>query len=195
MLSAKRVKVPQEDILSHFAILNSTRVTFLHAIHDSMARSSWAQQAVEEFFQHRQIPQQAGCDEKAKGVTGARSVRSVDAPGTFSYTVICSDCSAGQDVIVSFREPEALLKVDTMTLAKNIHGPLVPQVTDVGVIKDANPLLRIYIMQYLPGVPCLNIIRGDVHVDAIEQNRHCAFMKSLARYKLSQVLPSSHLTG
>ncbi|KAF2092864.1 hypothetical protein NA57DRAFT_82011 [Rhizodiscina lignyota] len=147
-----------------------------------MGTKSWAQQAVEEFFQHRNSPSQADCDQRAQSITGASLVRPVDAPGAFSYTVICTSCRGGRNFIVSFREPEAHLDVAMVELAKNIHGNLVPETTDVGAVKDADPPLGIYVMQYLPGIPCLNGISGSVDMDVNEETRHCSFIKSLARY-------------
>lgn len=148
-----------------------------------MSVNSWAQQAVVQFFQHRNSPSQADCDQKARSITGASLIRPVDAPGTFSYTVICSSCPGERNVIVSFREPEARLDVAIVELARNIHGNLVPEMTDVGVMEDADPPLRIYIMQYLPGISCLDCLGGSVDMDANQENRHCSFIKSLARYQ------------
>lgn len=58
-----------------------------------MEERSWAQQNVDRFFETRQFPTQLYCDDHARRITGASTVREVDIPGSLSYTVLCTDIS------------------------------------------------------------------------------------------------------
>lgn len=112
-------------------------------------------EAIDEFFTQRQEPSQQECDQKVYALLQAKSVRPVEMQGSLSYTVI-----ATTETIISFRVPEAKLGNETESLAKYIHGDLVPQATYHGRLgddkKDEKSLL-IYSMPYLQGKAYLEV--------------------------------------
>ncbi|GKT80885.1 Mus38-like protein [Colletotrichum tofieldiae] len=106
----------------------------------------------------------------------------VDSPGSTSYTVICSGRpESQQDLIVSFREPGAMLDEEMVQLAKEIHGDLVPESTYHGNVDGADPPLSIYSMPYLRGASCIEVLAVQVNMDYEEEAKHGVFVKHLAR--------------
>ncbi|KAL1852494.1 hypothetical protein VTK73DRAFT_9189 [Phialemonium thermophilum] len=146
-----------------------------------MAEISWAQQAVDRFFEGRKHPCKARCDIMARSVAGASDVRDVDTPGSMSYTVVCTGCAGGKDLVVSFREPEAHLDPDLGRLARTIHGDLVPEASRHGEVEGSRPPLGIYTMPYLQGISCLDALGCQVEMDASTEERHACFSRHLAR--------------
>lgn len=147
-----------------------------------MAQSSWAQEVVDRFFSGRKSPSRMQCDEIAHRVSGASTVCPVDSPGSMSYTVICNGCPGPQqNLIVSFREPEAIFDEEMVKLAKEIHGTLVPESTCHGNVEGADPPLLIHSMPYLRGSSCINVLAFQVEMDPDEQTKHEVFVKHLAR--------------
>lgn len=147
-----------------------------------MVEISWAQQAVDNFFKGRKHPARFQCDQIARSISGASNVRNVDTPGSMSYTVVCTDRPAGkQDLVVSFREPEAHLDQGMGKLAQAVHGDLVPEISHYGVVDGACPPLTIYTMPYLRGISCLDALICQVEMDAVEEVRHTCFVRHLAR--------------
>ncbi|GLA65750.1 hypothetical protein AtubIFM54640_007943 [Aspergillus tubingensis] len=91
----------------------------------------------ERFFETRQFPTRLYCDDHARRITGASTVREVDIPGSLSYTVLCTDSSDERpDLIVSFRQPESALGQTVIELARFIHGDLVPEATFHGKLPE-----------------------------------------------------------
>lgn len=122
------------------------------------------------------------CDEIARSVSGASTVRPVDSPGSMSYTVICNRCPGSQrDLTVSFREPGAMLDDEMVKLAKEVHGELVPQSTYHGTVDGADPPLSIYSMPYLRGSSCIETLAFHMTMDQDEEAKHRVFVKHLAR--------------
>ncbi|KAG4253273.1 hypothetical protein FPRO03_07233 [Fusarium proliferatum] len=148
-----------------------------------MAQSSWAQQAKDRFFSGRKSPSQIQCDEIAQSVSGASTVSLVDSPSSMSYTVICSSrLEQQQDLIVSFREPGAMLDEKMVKLAKENHGDLVPESTCHGNVEGADPPLSIYSTPYLRGSSCIEVLAFQVEMDPEEEAKHRVFVQHLARY-------------
>ncbi|KAJ0163689.1 hypothetical protein CTA2_2578 [Colletotrichum tanaceti] len=146
-----------------------------------MSPSSWAQQATDRFFNGRKSPSQIQCDKIAQSASGASTVSPVDSPGSMSYTVICSGRpEPQQDLIISFREPWAMLGEETVLLAKEIHGDLVPESTYHGSVEGADPPLSIYSMPYLRGASCIEVLAVQVKMDSEEEAKHAVFVKHLA---------------
>jgi hypothetical protein len=99
-----------------------------------------------------------------------------------SYTVICTGRHAGkQDLVVSFREPEAHLDQCMGKLARAVHGDLVPEVSYYGEVDGADPPLTIYTMPYLPGISCLDALACQVEMDGVTEAKHICFVRHLAR--------------
>ncbi|WXC61528.1 hypothetical protein SNK03_007403 [Fusarium graminearum] len=148
-----------------------------------MTDSSWAQRATDRFFGDRKSPSQKQCDEIAQSISGASTVSPVESPGSMSYTVICSGCPGPQqDLVLSFREQGAMLDVDIVKLAKEIHGNLVPESTFHGNMEGADPPLFIYSMPYLRGSSYTGVQPFWVEMDSNEESTQRAFVKGLARY-------------
>ncbi|KAB5558335.1 hypothetical protein GE09DRAFT_109119 [Coniochaeta sp. 2T2.1] len=147
-----------------------------------MTQSSWAQEATECFFSGRKSPSRMQCDEIAQCLSGASTVGPVDSPGSMSYTVVCSGCPGPQDLVVSFRQPCAVLDEGMVKLAKEIHGDLVPESTCHGKLEGADPPLFIYSMPYLRGSSCIEVLASRVEMDPGEEAKHEVFIKHLARY-------------
>lgn len=147
-----------------------------------MAGTPWAQQAVRHFFERRKHPTQFQCDQIARAVSGAADIQNVDTPGSMSYTVVCTGCHASkQDLIVSFREPEAHLDQGKVKLAQAVHGCLVPKISHHGMVDGAEPPLTIYTMPLLPGISCLDALTCQVEMDGVAEARHVCFVQHLAR--------------
>lgn len=147
-----------------------------------MTQSSWAQQATDRFFSDRKSPSQIQCDEIAQSVSGALTVSPVESPGSMSYTVICSGCpEPQQDLVVSFREPGAILDQKMVKLAKEIHGNVVPESTCLGNVEGADPPLSIYSMPYLRGSSYIEVLAFQVEMDPGEEAKHRAFVQHLAQ--------------
>lgn len=148
-----------------------------------MATTLWAQQAVDGFFGRRKHPTQFECNRIAQYVSGASDVHNVDTPGSMSYTVVFTGCRAGDgnDLVVSFREPEAYLDKAMEEMAQAIHGSLVPTASRYGEMDGADPPLAIYTMPYLKGISCLDALACQVEMDEATEARHAHFVRHLAR--------------
>lgn len=149
-----------------------------------MDETSWARQAVDRFFERRKCRTQTQCNQIARSISGFSNVYNVDTPGSMSYTVICQDgeAAAKQAIVVSFREPEAHLDQSMGELARAIHGPLVPKVSQQGMVDGADPPLAIYTMTYLPGISCLDALACQVDMDDVTEARHVCFVRHLSRF-------------
>ncbi|KAF2966703.1 hypothetical protein GQX73_g6875 [Xylaria multiplex] len=148
-----------------------------------MGDSSWAQQATARFFNGRKSPSQKQCDEIAQTISGASTVSLVDSPGSMSYTVVCSGTTGSRkDLIVSFREPGAVLDDEIIKLAKEVHGDLVPEPTYHGNMEGADPPLFIYSMPCLQGSSYIKVMPFQTEMDSDERDKHTVFTKHLARY-------------
>ncbi|KAK7429722.1 hypothetical protein QQZ08_003748 [Neonectria magnoliae] len=100
-----------------------------------------------------------------------------------SYTVVCNRRPRPQqDLIVSFREPGALLDEKMVKLAKKIHGDLVPEVAYHGNVEGADPPLSIYSMPYLRGSSYIEVLAFQAEMEPDEEAKHGVFVKHLARY-------------
>ena len=140
-----------------------------------MAAKSWTEQAIDNFFEARKSPARRQCDQLALSITGASAVRSVDVPGSLSYTVTCTGIKANNPIkeqkneeaslVVSFREIESGLDEGMVELARIIHGSLVPQATYHGIMNGSDPPLRIYTMPLLPGIACSEALSHQVDLN------------------------------
>ncbi len=74
------------------------------------------------------------CDAVARQKYGGQ-IRPVDIQGSSSYTVIAGPSG---DKIVQFREQTALLDMNMLALAKDIHGHVVPSCSELGWVGDPN---------------------------------------------------------
>ncbi|KAI0408045.1 hypothetical protein F4802DRAFT_550302 [Xylaria palmicola] len=144
---------------------------------------TWAQQQITRFFGGRKLPSRMQCDEIAQSVSGASTISPVESPGSTSYTVVCQGRpKLQQDLVVSFREPGAVLDEEIVKLAREIHGDLVPESTCHGSVEGADPPLFIYSMLYLRGLSYIEVLAFEVEMDPDEEAKHKVFIKDLARY-------------
>ena len=146
----------------------------------AMAPEDWRQDIISRFFAKPKSLTQEECDGLAKAITGAADIRRVSLPGSFSYTVICVK-ESGKEA-VSFREQGNKLDEQTVSLAKHIHGNLVPTFTYHGLVEGADRPLFIYVMPYLPGVSCFEGLECEVELNSESEARHIQFIHHLARY-------------
>lgn len=156
-----------------------------------MAEKSWTEQAIDEFFAARRSPTRSQCDQLALSISGASAVRPVDVPGSLSYTVICTRTQEQQReeaIVVSLRHSESGLDKGIVELAQEIHGCLVPQTTNHGIMSGSDPPLGIYTMPLLPGVACLEALSYQAEMDPDEEAKHICFMTHLARYNKPVVI-------
>ncbi|GLB11037.1 hypothetical protein AtubIFM57258_007452 [Aspergillus tubingensis] len=160
-----------------------------------MEERSWAQQIVDRFFEIHQFPTQLDCDDHARRITGASTVREVDIPGSLSYTVLCTDSSDERpDLIVSFRQRESALDQTVIELAGLIHGDLVPEATFHGNMPDSDPPLLVYAMACLSGSPCLQLFSTETELKPREEARYMCYVKHLASQEDVQVLTHNDLS-
>lgn len=148
-----------------------------------MADNSWAQLAINQFFEARKSPSQAEFDQTARSISNASVVHPVDIPGSLSYTVVGTGRSSeGSDLVISFREERSTLDDAIIELARSIHGcQLVPEVTYHGQMTAADPPLHIYTMSYLRGIPPLAALGSKAELSPRDVARHICHIKSLAR--------------
>lgn len=73
-----------------------------------------------------------------------------------------------------------MLDGETVKLAKEIHGDLVPQSSCHGVVEAADPPLFIYSMPYLLGAACIEVLPCQVDMDPEEVVSHGVFVRHLA---------------
>ncbi|KAK7909101.1 hypothetical protein PG985_014979 [Apiospora marii] len=145
-----------------------------------MGAQEWMKESIDEFFTRRQEPSQHECDQKAHALLQAKAVKPVEMQGSLSYTVI-----ATTETIISFRVPESKLGNETESLAKYIHGDLVPQSAYHGKLgdeKNDGKNLLIYTMPYLPGKAYLEIHPFGPQLSDTALGKHVNFARHLARY-------------
>ncbi|KAK8091693.1 hypothetical protein PG997_002054 [Apiospora hydei] len=144
-----------------------------------MGAQDWMKQAIDEFFDRSQEPSQQECDQKAYALLQAKAVRPVEMQGSLSYTVV-----ATTETIISFRVPEGKLSNEHESLAKYIHGDLVPQSVYHGKLgdeKDDKKNLLIYTMPYLQGKSYLEVATFGPGLSDTVLEKHVNYIRHLAR--------------
>lgn len=110
---------------------------------------------ISKFFQTYTSATREQCDQYAASVAG-EPVTPEPIQGMWSYTVTAGPRWS----IVQFRAPSSLLDMELLLLARDTHGPIVPECVYQGAIGHPMPL-PVYLMEKLPGVPyCLEKLRG-----------------------------------
>lgn len=117
-------------------------------------------QEIAHFFGKTSATRSA-CDISAKELAGGNVVP-VAVQGVCSYTVYAGP---KQDLVVQFRLRSLRLKLETMTLAREIYGQFAPQISFKGQIGedadvDGKEPLYIYTMTRVQGVSHLDFILG-----------------------------------
>lgn len=73
-----------------------------------------------------------------------------------------------------------MLDQDIVTLAKSIHGGLVPEAIYHGTISSANPHLH-NTMPCLPGISYLEALGDDAELNSDDKAIHICYVQHLAR--------------
>ncbi|KAL8354334.1 hypothetical protein RB601_003951 [Gaeumannomyces tritici] len=137
------------------------------------------------FFSQTSVSREE-CDQVAKDLVGHSQVVPVPIQGVCSYTVYVGE---QLEFVVQFRLKSLQLKLETVTLARQIYGELVPEVsfrTQLG--EDAatagqEPLL-VYVMTRILGPSRLDFIIADKFPDNSPENkaRRRNLVKDVARF-------------
>ncbi|KAK8917397.1 hypothetical protein H634G_09028 [Metarhizium anisopliae BRIP 53293] len=115
--------------------------------------------AINDFFKSHLTVTRKQCDVLAASIVG-EPVEPVPIQGSFSYTVTAGN---DQSKIVQFRSPESTLDTNTLDLARNVHGKLVPSPIYHGRIGHLPSQLHVYIMDKIPGSVYVQA-QSDYHV-------------------------------
>ncbi len=122
--------------------------------------------AINEFFKSQSTVTRRQCDELAVSLVG-EPVNPVPIQGAFSYTVIAG---VKQSKIVQFRAQISVLDMETLNLARTIHGQLVADCTYHGNIGQSSPL-SVYVIDKLPGTTyvearCIDGLSAELSLEA-----------------------------
>jgi len=133
--------------------------------------------AISSFFASSTTATRQQCDALASSLAGS-PVSLVQIQGTFSYTLTAGTNNAR---VFQFRVQESSLDMETISLARTTHPPVVAGCKYHGTIGQPRPL-HIYEMDNLPGTPY--IVGRDISAaqppDAVLRQRNT--VKDLARY-------------
>ena len=135
---------------------------------------------INSFFKSQSNVTQRQCDELAVSLVGA-PVNPAPIQGAFSYTVIAG---VKQSKIVQFRAQNSVLDMETLNLARAIHGQLVAACTYHGNIGQSSPL-SVYVIEKLPGITyiqarCISGLSAEPSLEAASQQSNTVV--GFARY-------------
>ncbi|KAK8038283.1 hypothetical protein PG994_015050 [Apiospora phragmitis] len=143
----------------------------------------WMKESIDEWFTQRPKPSQMTLDSHAKAVLKGSSVRPVELQGSLSYTVVVTT-----ERIVSFRVPEQGLGGVLEKLAAQIHGDVVPEATNHGMIgngedeEKAGQPLHVVSMPFIPGKAYYEVEWKLPVLDEAALKKQLTFNLHLARY-------------
>lgn len=116
------------------------------------------EEEIAAFFK-KSTASRAGCEEKARSLTGSDRVLAIPIQGDSSYSMYAG---ANLEHVVHCRPRSLALKMDMYDLATDIHGPLIPAVQSHGELggsdvdeeaqNDGREPLVVYLMARLPGI-------------------------------------------
>jgi hypothetical protein len=115
-------------------------------------------QEIAHFFEKTSTTRSA-CDARAKEFVGG-NVIPVAVQGVCSYSVYAGP---NDDIVVQFRLKSLELRMETVSLARDIYGSLAPQVSFKGQIGEdigGKEPLYIYVMNRVQGISHLDFILG-----------------------------------
>lgn len=148
---------------------------------------------INSFFESQSTVTRRQCDELAVSLIG-EPVNPAPIQGAFSYTVIAG---AKQSKIVQFRAQSSILDMETLNLARAIHGQFVATCTYHGNLGQSSPL-SVYVIEKLPGTTyiqarCINdSLSAELSLEAV--SRQSNTVVGFARYcTLSRALPQTGL--
>jgi len=132
----------------------------------------------------------AACDIEAKDLAGGQVVVPVTVQGNCSYSVYAGP---GLEFVVQFRLKSLMLESETMTLAREIYGSLVPSVSFHGQLGDdhGKEPLFIYVMNRIQGISYLDFALANGSPENSDENFawRKTFMSDVARYGPPSVFP------
>ncbi|KAG9227987.1 hypothetical protein BJ875DRAFT_390338 [Amylocarpus encephaloides] len=89
---------------------------------------------INSFFESQSTVTRQQCDDLAVSLVG-KPINPAPIPSAFSYTVIAG---SKQSKIVQFLAQSSALDIETLNLARAIHGQLVPACTHHGIIGQSS---------------------------------------------------------
>ena len=132
------------------------------------------------FFNKTSATREA-CDERAASLLG----------GPISPAAIQGDCSytvyGGHDFqfVVQFRHQSQSLRLQTVALARDIHGYLAPTTTYRGQLGEnaSQETVSVYCLDRIPGISYIEFLLADTHGQDAEENvvLRVGLMTDLAR--------------
>jgi hypothetical protein len=142
--------------------------------------------AIMEFFALTTVSRE-DCDKKALELVGGEVIP-VTIQGNCSYSVYAGSNS---EFVVHFRPAYLALRTETTSLARKIHGTLVPHVSfDSQLGKSAEKPLLAYVLPRILGITYLDFIRQNYTRENSQQNflNRKTLIRDVARYVFSMVL-------
>ena len=119
--------------------------------------------AIDNFFKTVSVPKRQ-CDNDALDRFGGNRVVPVDIQGDSSYTVYAGHW---QDKVVQYRPHDRALSMRIASLARQMHGEMVPQITAHGAVHGddgectENNMLWVYSMPRVNGITYLEYLCAD----------------------------------
>lgn len=107
---------------------------------------------INSFFESQSSVNRQQCDELAVSLVG-EPISPAPIQGAFSYTVIAG---ANESKIVQFRTQSSVLDMETLNLARAIHGNVVTACTFQGNVGHPSPL-SVYVMDKCPGATYVQV--------------------------------------
>ena len=132
------------------------------------------------FFEKTSTTREA-CDERAASLVGG-PILPATVQGDCSYTVYGGDDS---QFVVQFRLQSQSLRLQTVALARKIHGNLAPTTTYHGQLGENTnqETVSMYSLDRIPGISYIEFILTNTHGQASEENvsLRVGLMTDLAR--------------
>ena len=137
--------------------------------------------AINSFFKSQPSVTRRQCDELAVSLVG-EPVNPTAIQGAFSYTVIAG---VEQSKIVQFRSQDSVLDMETLKLARAIHGQVVAACTYHGNIGQSSSPLSVYVIEKLPGTTyiqarCINGLSAEPSLETASRQPNTVI--GFARY-------------
>lgn len=122
---------------------------------------------IDTFFEKTSATREA-CDNRAASLVGG-SILAAAIQGDCSYTVYGGDDS---QFVVQFRLQSQSLRLQTVALARKIHGNLAPTTTYHGQLGESTSqeTVSVYSLYRIPGISYIEFILANTHDQESEEN-------------------------
>ena len=119
------------------------------------------------FFEKTSATREA-CNKRAASLVGG-SISPATIQGDCSYTVYRGDES---QFVVQFRLQSQSLRLQTVALAKKIHGNLAPTTTYHGQLGEntSQEIVSVYCLDRIPGISYIEFILANTHDQESDEN-------------------------